>query len=79
MKTTAEVEGLALAIPEEERPVPPSKLAGFGSFLGIYGGEHIAATEFVIGAFRPLAFGLTLMYFVFSGIGRCLNIQKGKI
>ena len=37
-------------IPSEERPVPASKLAGFGSFLGIYGGEHIAATEFVIGA-----------------------------
>lgn len=38
------------SIPLEERPVPKSKLAGFGSFLGIYGGEHIAATEFVIGA-----------------------------
>ena len=37
-------------IPAEERPVPASRLAGLGSFLGIYGGEHIAATEFVIGA-----------------------------
>lgn len=37
-------------IPVEERPVPESRLAGIGSFLGIYGGEHIAATEFVIGA-----------------------------
>ena len=37
-------------IPAEERPVPRSRLAGIGSFLGIYGGEHIAATEFVIGA-----------------------------
>lgn len=43
-----------------------SALAGFGSFLGIYGGEHIAATEFVIGALlvtwgvpaRELLFGL---------------------
>lgn len=50
MRTNEEVERLAQAIPEEERPVPPSKFAGFGSFLGIYGGEHIAATEFVIGA-----------------------------
>ena len=50
MKAGEEIERLAQAIPEEERPVPPSKFAGFGSFLGIYGGEHIAATEFVIGA-----------------------------
>jgi len=38
------------SISPEERPVPESRLAGLGSFLGIYGGEHIAATEFVIGA-----------------------------
>ena len=37
-------------IPAEERPVPESRLSGIGDFLGIYGGEHIAATEFVIGA-----------------------------
>jgi len=48
--TAQEIERLARAVPEEERPVPSSKWAGFGSFLGIYGGEHIAATEFVIGA-----------------------------
>ena len=60
------VEILARAIPVEERPVASSALAGFGSFLGIYGGEHIAATEFVIGALlvtwgvpaRELLFGL---------------------
>ena len=45
-----EIDRRARAVPEEERPVPPSKWAGIGSFLGIYGGEHIAATEFVIGA-----------------------------
>ena len=45
-----EIERRARAVPDEERPVPPSKWAGIGSFLGIYGGEHIAATEFVIGA-----------------------------
>lgn len=45
-----EIERLARAVPEEERPVPQSRWAGIGSFLGIYGGEHIAATEFVIGA-----------------------------
>ena len=48
--TPAEIDALARAIPPEERPVPRTRLAGLGSFLGIYGGEHIAATEFVIGA-----------------------------
>ena len=50
MSERQEVETLARAVPSEERPVPASRLAGIGSFLGIYGGEHIAATEFVIGA-----------------------------
>ena len=48
--TAAEIDARARAIPPEERPVPRTRLAGLGSFLGIYGGEHIAATEFVIGA-----------------------------
>ena len=45
-----EIERKAAAIPAEERPVASSRLSGLGDFLGIYGGEHIAATEFVIGA-----------------------------
>lgn len=40
----------ARSIPQEDRPVPKSKLSGLGNFFGLYGGEHIAATEFVIGA-----------------------------
>ena len=48
--TREEIEQKAAAIPAEERPVPQSRLSGLGDFLGIYGGEHIAATEFVIGA-----------------------------
>ena len=44
------VEIAARAIPTEERPVSSARLSDFGAFLGIYGGEHIAATEFVIGA-----------------------------
>ena len=48
--TAAEIDACARAVPPEERPVPRTRLAGLGSFLGIYGGEHIAATEFVIGA-----------------------------
>lgn len=41
---------LAATVPHAERPVPERKTSGIGSFLGLYGGEHIAATEFVIGA-----------------------------
>lgn len=33
----------------EREPVPASKLKGWGSFLGMYAGEHAAGTEFVIG------------------------------
>ena len=33
----------------EREPVPQSKLKGWGSFLGMYAGEHVAGTEFVIG------------------------------
>ena len=44
------IEERARRVPAEERPVPASRLSGLGDFLGIYGGEHSAATEFVIGA-----------------------------
>lgn len=38
------------AVNEYERePVPSHKWKGWGSFLGMYAGEHIAGTEFVIG------------------------------
>ena len=40
----------ALKIPAEDRPISPKSISGLSSFFGIYGGEHIAATEFVIGA-----------------------------
>lgn len=63
---SALIDEVARRIPAEERPVGASHWAGFGAFLGIYGGEHIAATEFVIGALlvawgvpaRELLFGL---------------------
>ncbi|MCM4156431.1 hypothetical protein [Gramella sp. AN32] len=35
---------------EEQLPVPKSKLHGGKYFAGLYAGEHVAATEFVIGA-----------------------------
>ena len=33
----------------EREAVPPGKVKGFKSFLGMVAGEHIAGTEFVIG------------------------------
>ncbi|QBG48038.1 hypothetical protein EGM51_11750 [Verrucomicrobia bacterium S94] len=38
------------SISEEQLPVSKHKLHGWGHFLGLYAGEHVAATEFVIGA-----------------------------
>ena len=38
------------ATPHPDWPVADKELSGLGSFIGLYGGEHIAATEFVIGA-----------------------------
>lgn len=38
------------SVPEVDRPVSEKNLSGVGNFLGLYGGEHIAATEFVFGA-----------------------------
>lgn len=40
----------AQKIPAEDRPISKKNVSGLGNFFGIYGGEHIAATEFVIGA-----------------------------
>lgn len=38
------------ATPRCDWPVADRELSGVGNFVGLYGGEHIAATEFVIGA-----------------------------
>jgi len=35
---------------EEQLPIAKHKLHGWAHFLGLYAGEHVAATEFVIGA-----------------------------
>lgn len=37
-------------INDEQLPVPNHKLHGWRHFAGLYAGEHVAATEFVIGA-----------------------------
>ena len=41
---------MAETIPFEDRPISKKRLSGIANFFGLYGGEHIAATEFVIGA-----------------------------
>lgn len=46
----AEYRRKASAVPPEDRPISKKNISGLGNFFGIYGGEHIAATEFVIGA-----------------------------
>lgn len=38
----------------DREPVTPDKLQGGGKFAGLFAGEHVAATEFVIGAFFVL-------------------------
>src|SRR5512139_3498297 len=52
----------------DREPVSPDKLQSGGKFAGLFAGEHVAATEFVIGAFfvlhgvtaRDLLWGLLL-------------------
>lgn len=44
---------------DELLPVPKHRLHGAGHFLGLYGAEHVAATEFVIGA-AFVAMGATI-------------------
>ncbi|GMG84499.1 membrane protein [Paralimibaculum aggregatum] len=44
---------------DEQLPVPKHRLHGPGHFLGLYGSEHVAATEFVIGA-AFVAMGATI-------------------
>tara|TARA_R110002049_G_scaffold4601_5_gene32634 strand:- start:886946 stop:888688 length:1743 start_codon:yes stop_codon:yes gene_type:complete len=47
-------------IESEQLPIPEHKLHGWTHFAGLYAGEHVAATEFVIGA-TFVALGATTM------------------
>ena len=49
MNKTTELEQFE-KIHEEQLPVPEHKLHGWKHFAGLYAAEHVAATEFVIGA-----------------------------
>ncbi|MBK1833206.1 purine-cytosine permease family protein [Roseibacillus ishigakijimensis] len=59
MNEPSQAEALS-KLSEEQLPVPPHKLHGWRHFLGLYAGEHVAATEFVIGA-TFVALGATTM------------------
>ncbi len=72
----------------ERTPVPPEKWKGWGSFIGMYAGEHTAGTEFVIGplfvahgvAAGDLVFGLLIgnLLAVLSWVFLCAPIATSK-
>lgn len=57
--------------PECDWPVATRDLAGPGKFFGLYGGEHIAATEFVIGA--------TLVQYGCSALDILIGLALGNL
>ena len=57
--TTFDPERPIAEIDDEQLPVPKHRLHGAAHFLGLYGSEHVAATEFVIGA-AFVAMGATI-------------------
>ncbi len=56
---TRDPERSIAEIDDEQLPVPKHRLHGPMHFLGLYGSEHVAATEFVIGA-AFVAMGATI-------------------
>jgi len=48
--TTPDVDRHIARMDKEQLPVPPHKLHKWPHFAGLYAAEHVAATEFVIGA-----------------------------
>ncbi|MCP1167202.1 purine-cytosine permease family protein [Limimaricola litoreus] len=57
--TSAEMRHTISKMDDEQIPVPRHRLHGPGHFLGLYAAEHVAATEFVIGA-AFVALGATI-------------------
>ncbi|MGB5832039.1 MAG: hypothetical protein WBG92_08615 [Thiohalocapsa sp.] len=57
--TTTDTRQSIADMDDELLPVPQHRLHGPGHFLGLYGSEHVAATEFVIGA-AFVAMGATI-------------------
>lgn len=57
--TNSDPKSSIAEIDDEQLPVPEHRLHGPKHFLGLYGAEHVAATEFVIGA-AFVAMGATI-------------------
>ncbi|MFT4941669.1 MAG: purine-cytosine permease-like protein [Paraglaciecola sp.] len=57
---TSQLKNISIGnISEEQLPIAKHKLKGWSHFLGLYAGEHVAATEFVFGA-TFVALGATM-------------------
>ena len=68
MNTTSSIARRLDALYEFDRePVSKNKLQGIGNFLGMYAGEHIAGTEFVIGMLF-VAHGVSVRDIVIGGL-----------
>ncbi|RYL94417.1 cytosine permease [Sporolactobacillus sp. THM19-2] len=50
MEKGNEQEEILESIPEQDKPVSKYKAQKLSYFLGLYGGEHVSGTEFVVGA-----------------------------
>ncbi len=59
MSENTDLDRSVAKMDDELLPVPKHRLHGPGHFLGLYGAEHVAATEFVIGA-AFVAMGATI-------------------
>ena len=65
-ETAAQYRQIIEKMDAEQLPIPKNQLHGGGHFLGLYAAEHVAATEFVIGA-AFVAMGATV-YDVLVGL-----------
>lgn len=73
--TSSNIDDIDIShIPEEQRPVSKHNLRGAGHFFGIFGGEHVAGTEFIVGA-TFVAWGVSA-FDIFIGllIGNLLGV-----
>lgn len=74
MKLSAVTSKLDSLYEFDREPVSSNKLQGIGNFLGMYAGEHVAGTEFVIGMLF-VAHGVTVRDMFLGGlIGNILAV-----
>nr|WP_286177715.1 hypothetical protein [Rhodopirellula sp. JC639] len=75
MSTDAAPQAIADMDPEQ-LPIPDHKLHGWTHFIGLYAAEHVAATEFVIGATFVALGATTTDILIGLLIGNCLAIAS---